>query len=716
MSVDDFLNTSFDDPSTESEDSNSEVEEEINQEIDNSGETVDNESEKSTSSDSQEIDSEDEVLGHKQSLAKLKDSDPEFYKFLEENDKKLLNFNLSDSENEQSEDEEDKDDEQMVHKPSEELEVASDESDFEDDTKHTDTSVINLKVLKTWQNDIRTDKSNTTIVKLIKAFHAAIARISGSEKDDEDSSYKVEGSAIFNGVIQICVLELGPAIRRYLRIPQGSKQPPHKSKRFVKIKAVLRGYFVDLLKLLGGVTSTNILSVLLKHLHYMSPMIVSYGNILKHFLKKLIKLWGTADEAVRVIAFLCIIRLINNQQQNNLDMVLKSMYMTYVQNSKFVSPSTLPMINFMRRSLVEIYSIDLNVSYQHVFLYIRQLAIHLRNAITLKKKENIQAVYNWQFVNSLKLWGNLLLATYGKSQLQPLIYPFVQVCVGTINLIPTVQYYPLRFHITEILIEFSSMTSVFIPILPFLLEILTSYDFNKKHQKVSMKPLQFAFILRLSKSQLLENGFKDAVIDTIYAQLLQYLACNSHSIAFPDLSLLCVIQIKSFLKKCSVAAYCRKMRQIIEKIDQNTKFVLSERKNVSFNLADSKQIEAWETAVKNKGTPLATYYGSWKTVRNVKRNKEATNNDAIGEYNLPNLKKRGNAKKVVRKPGEKVELFPSDSESDMGDEVQAPVKAKRGKRGGKNANKRAITVTVNEDRFDDDDIQDVVEDCKAGDW
>ncbi|KRT80116.1 hypothetical protein AMK59_6378, partial [Oryctes borbonicus] len=721
MSVDDFLNTSFDEASTGSEDNANEAEEALHQESDGESEksdvedaASDDEVMENNGSDSQESGNEDEVLGHKESLAKLKDTDPEFYKFLEENDRKLLDFNLSDSENEQMDDDADEDD--NVHKPLGELEVASDESDFEDDTKPTDTSTITLKVLKSWQNDIKTDKSNVTIVKLIKAFHAAIARVSGNEEDDNAIVYKVEGSAIFNGVIQICVLELGPAIRKYLRIPQGSKQPPHKSKKFVKIKAVLRGYFVDLLKLLSGVTSTNILNVILKHLHYMSPMIVSYGNVLKHLLKKLIHLWGTADETVRVIAFLCIIRLINNQQQSNLDMVLKSMYMTYVQNSKFVSPSSLPMINFMRRSLVEMYSIDLNVSYQHVFLYIRQLAMHLRNAIILKKKENIQAVYNWQYINSLKLWGNLLSVLYGKSQLQPLVYPFVQVCLGTINLVPTVQYYPLRFHIVEVLIEFSSVASVFIPILPFLLEILTSYDFNKKHQKVSMKPLQFTFILRLSKSQLLENGFKDAVMETIYAQLLQYLAANSHSIAFPDLSLLCVIQIKSFLKKCSVAAYCRKMRQIVEKIEQNTKFILAERKNISFNLGDSKQIEAWETGVRNKGIPLMTFYESWTTMRNVKRNKEATNNDAIGEYNLPHLKRRDKPKNEHQKSGEQVELFPSDSESDLGVEEEISVKRKRGKRGGKNTNKKLATIALDEDQVNDDGLEDVVEDFKASDW
>lgn len=133
--------------------------------------------------------------------------------------------------------------------------------------------------------------------------------------------------------------------------------------------------------------------------------------------------------------------------------------------------NSLPGINFMRRSLVEMFNIDLNVSYQHVFLYIRQLAIHLRTAVTVKQKENIQAVYNWQYVNSLKLWGSLLGAVGNKQPLQALIYPFVQVCLGTLKLIPSAQYFPLRFHVTQILIELSRDTGVFVPVLPFLVEV-----------------------------------------------------------------------------------------------------------------------------------------------------------------------------------------------------------------------------------------------------
>ncbi|KAK4874875.1 hypothetical protein RN001_014235 [Aquatica leii] len=653
---------------------------------------------------------EDEIKSHQASLQKLKETDPDFYKFLQENDKKLLQFNISDDEGD------DDDEVSQPHKPDVNLEVASDESDFEGDDDHDVTEdgterVITLRMLKKWQGDLQTDTTKNTIADVIQAFHAALLRVSNEE--DEESLYKVDGSSVFNGVIQLCVLELSPAIRRFLGL-KSSKLSPHKCKKFVKVKGLLQMYFTDLLKILGGVTSANILTVLLKHLHQMLPLLQSYRKSCKLMVKKLIYLWGTSDDVVRILSFFCILRITTTNQLSLLDTVLKSMYMTYVVNSKFVSVNTLSCINFMRRSFIEMFALDPNVSYQHIFLYIRQLAIHLRNAITVHKTENIQTVYNWQYINSLKLFGTALAANYDKTELQPLVYPFIQVCLGTIKLLPTAQYLPLRFQVVQILIEFSRTTGVFVPILPFILEVLTVYDYNKKAKNASKKPLNLTCLLRFSNIQMSESGFKDSIIDQVYASLLEYLESQSHSIAFPDLSLFCIIQLKQFISKCTVPNYIKKMKQILEKIQQNNEFIEKERKSISFKLSELDRIAAWETIVKNKRTPLSVFYESWDKLRTIKKNKEMTNTTEIGDYNLPVIKKL----KRDNSDGQG-ELFPSDSESggeiNFGgqDDDDVPVeKVKKKKK--KKASKKVGAFDVDDDLNVDE--KDTVEDINIADW
>lgn len=62
------------------------------------------------------------------------------------------------------------------------------------------------------------------------------------------------------------------------------------------------------------------------------------------------------------------------------------MYFGYVINCKFVSHNSVPAVNFMRKSLTEMFGLNESVTYNHAFMYIRQLAIHLKSAVTLKKK------------------------------------------------------------------------------------------------------------------------------------------------------------------------------------------------------------------------------------------------------------------------------------------------------------------------------------------
>ncbi|XP_065357120.1 nucleolar complex protein 2 isoform X1 [Calliphora vicina] len=709
--------------------------------------------------------------GHKKDLEGLKDIDPEFYDFLKKNDKQLLDFNLLDSDDDEDDEkpeekvnktdkkskkskkdddidsdeemmdmddedeDDDNDDEEKYHKADADLEVASDESDFEGEDEPSvgpdGTEKITLNLLRQWQ--LQLEKKNVpidTVRKVIQAFSSALLSISPDSDQNVPMTYKVVGSAAFNGVIQLCVLHLQPAILRLLNVTPRSSIPLHKTKKWNKVRGCLRYYLTDLIRLVEQVSSANILSVLLKHLHQMAGMVAPFTALGKTILKRLIVLWSSGDETVRVIAFLCILKITRNQQATMLNHVLKAMYLTYVRNSKFVSPNTLPAINFMRRSLVEMFALDLNVTYQHAFLYIRQLAIHLRNAVILKKKDSFQACYNWQYVNSLRLWSDLLGNTSDKPQLQPLVYPLVTIAFGVIRLIPTAQYFPLRFHCIQSLIDLAKSTHTFIPVLPLILEVLKSNTFNRKHTTVSMKPMQFTCILRLNKGQLAENGFRDEVVEQVCGLTLDYLAYESSSLAFCDLAVHTVMAMKAYLKECRNANYSRKIKQLVDKIQENSRFVEQERRKITFGLKDTAQIQAWETTVKNKGTPLDTYYNSWVKTHETKKRRQAAQADIINnDYDLPSIKKSSKKSSVpVKNENGEIELFPSDSEDDdvripgVEDSDEEMVEEKPKKLTKEKKSKKAkeveeieYDVPIEETLEGEEDV-DIVKDLDLDDW
>lgn len=146
---------------------------------------------------------------------------------------------------------------------------------------------------------------------------------------------------------------------------------------------------------------------------------------------------------------------------------------------------------------------------------------------------------------------------------------------------------------------------------------------------------------------------------------------------------------------------------VLEKVQQNTNFIESERAKMAFNLNESKKIEGWEAQIKSKGTPLSTFYDNWNKIRTMKKNKQMTNTEELADYKLPTLKRPSKEQKKSTSVGP-VELFPSDSE----DEKNLP-KRKRGKRGGKNVNKAAAGENG---LVEDSGDEDIVEDIKIDDW
>lgn len=205
-----------------------------------------------------------------------------------------------------------------------------------------------------------------------------------------------------------------------------------------------------------------------------------------------------------------------------LDLCLRNIYLTFVRNCKGTNEHTLPSINLMRNLATQLYAIDLDLSYQQAFVYIRQLAIHLRNAMQLKNKvsryimgykkccltlylqESYQTIYNWQFVHCIDFWSNVLAANCAdpNSPLHPLVYPLTQVALGAIQLVPTAQYFPARFHIIRSMITLGRSTKVYIPLAPYLMQLFESRELTALAKPSTLKPLMWDIHLRAPKQYL----------------------------------------------------------------------------------------------------------------------------------------------------------------------------------------------------------------------
>lgn len=96
--------------------------------------------------------------------------------------------------------------------------------------------------------------------------------------------------------------------------------------------------------------------------------------------------WGTGGGALPIVSFLFLRDICIRLGSDCVDECFKGIYKAYVLNCQFVNATKLQHIQFLGNCVTELLGVDLPAAYQHAFVFIRQLAMILREALTMKTK------------------------------------------------------------------------------------------------------------------------------------------------------------------------------------------------------------------------------------------------------------------------------------------------------------------------------------------
>ncbi|OQD82229.1 hypothetical protein PENANT_c022G06259 [Penicillium antarcticum] len=598
--------------------------------------------------DASSVDGYDE---HKEQLESLKEKDPEFYKYLKENDAELLDFgeqgDLSEvdalSESDEPEDEEPAKKKKKKSKKDEEV------------VEPTSTT-LTIQTVQKWHKLMEEQNSIRAMRQVVLAFRAA-AHV--NDADAPEQKYIISDKNVYHQVLVTALNTVPKVLAHHLPVKEtagGKIRVSLDSKKFKTLTPLIKSHTSSVHQLLINLSDASTLKLTLSSIEPMLPYLLQFRKVLKTLVKTVVGIWAdvATNDATRITGFLLLRRLMVLGDAGIRESVLKATYEGVVKGSRNTTVHTLAGVNLMKNSAAEIWGIDQNVSYTTGFSFIRQLAMHLRSSITNTSKESYKTIYNWQYVHSLDFWSRVLSqhcdglveAQSGKqSALRPLIYPVVQITLGAMRLIPTAQYFPLRFQLTRSLLRISRATGTYIPLASSLLEVLTSAEMRKHPRSSTLKPLDFNTAIRAPKSYLRSRTYQDGVGEQVAELLSEFFVLWSKHIAFPELSVPVVVSLKRWLKQVSARSGGNKNAKInqmilllVQKVEANARWIEERRLTVSYAPRNRTEVDSFLKDVDWETTPLGAFV---KTQRKLREERAAI----LEEGRREEEKRREEAKK-----------------------------------------------------------------------
>lgn len=622
MSVEQFFEGGFEVPKPKKGTKISTAEDDSEEESGSENEEED-QSDEGSAEDDGESSEEDDDEKMAQNMDALKENDPEFYKYLKENDKQLLDFEAVNPLDAMSDDESEAEDSEKDEGPLSE-------------SKRRSRTDITRELLKKWDDQLKSNPSTQSIQRVVAAFKSAV---NFDNSEEQNSKFTMNDPSVLTDLMMLGLQSVPRAMHKispYKVNLRGIRSLNEKNDKNTNLGRIMKSQAGSYLALLSEINNTETAALVLSSLQEVLPYYISQRKILKQLVGAVVEVWAsTRDVDTQVATYAFLNNAAREYPKSVLDVVLRSSYSAFLKSCRVTNPHTVDQLNFAKNSAAELFGIDEQLSYSIGFDFVRQLAVHLRNSLTgtsgAASKDAYKSIYNWQFCHSLDFWSRVLARLCNpekelvdhkshESPLRSLIYPLVQVTLGTIRLIPTAQFFPLRFYLIRSLIRLSQGTEVFIPIFPLILEILTSTAFTKPGKPSSLPAIDFDYQIKVSLQYLGTKVYQDGLSEQLIELSSEYFALYSKNIAFPELATPAILSLRRFMKKSKNVRFNKQLQQFVEKLNANASFITVKRSRVDYGPANKTEAanflkdESWES------TPLGQFVVVQRKTREERQN------------------------------------------------------------------------------------------------
>lgn len=464
--------------------------------------------------------------------------------------------------------------------------------------------------------------SPIAITKMIILFAKLTSSGYKSSLDEDDI---LNNPKVVTNLIKFCIKNLPEILLLKLHSinSAGVKENTISEKASV-IKGLIKRYLSALCKYLKT-TENSMISLVYKYMDTISELFMGYKNFIEVFLKLSTKIWATRHGTPTAASAYRLIKGVLQKKPEYFENTLKLFYVSYLDIAKAMNWHSIAKINQMQNEIIGILSLDLQKAYITIFTFVRKLSLQLRLTITDKKAASIKNIYNWQFINAIKLWAKVVVKYYHRKncEINLLAYPLIQTILGVLRLNLVDSFYPLRIILVRLLNEISYATDIYIPVTTYLVEILESSHFKSKFKEKHLTEEKgllpdVNINLKVGKKESFKHyGFVNYLLEEIIDTLNEYLAINSFKYSFPEIAFGVCYNLKKIQKSILDKNFRDSLKSFIEKVNAHSNLISMRR--MGLILLDLDKIKNFEEEMKtDKSNEMISL------IEKIKHKREAT--------------------------------------------------------------------------------------------